>query len=121
MLHLALAALVAAPLGAGAQYDPAHRWRTLQTPHFQVHFHQGEEALAQRAAGAFERAHARLTPLLGYAPPVRTQVVLSDDSDDANGSATPLPRNLIRLYAVPPESVSGMSSTMRTRIVSAIR
>lgn len=103
---LVLAALAAAPGPAAAQYDPAFRWRTLQTPHFLVHFHQGEEALAQRVAAAAERAHARLVPLLGYAPPERTQVVLSDDADDANGSATPLPRNIIRLYGVPPESAS---------------
>ena len=100
----ALLLLAAAP--AAAQYDPSFRWRTVGTPHFRVHFHEGEEALAGRVAAAAERAHARLTPLLGYAPPEPTHLVLSDDVDDANGSATPLPRNTIRLYAVPPESAS---------------
>ena len=104
-LLAALAALLA-PAAAAAQYDPAFRWSTLDTDHFQVHFHQGEEALARRVAAAAERAHARLVPLLGHAPATRTQIVLSDDSDAANGSATPLPYNLIRLYAVPAESGS---------------
>ena len=104
---LLLALLLAAPLRAAAQpYDPAYRWRTLDTPHFQVHYHQGLEALAQRAAREAERAHARLAPLLGHSPAQRTQLVLSDDSDSANGSATPVPYNTIRVYAVPPESGS---------------
>ena len=109
MTRLRLALLLAAllsPRAAGAQYDPAFRWSTLDTAHFQVHFHQGEEALARRVAAAAEKAHARLVPLLGHAPATRTQIVLSDDSDAANGSATPLPYNLIRLYGVPAESGS---------------
>ena len=102
-----LALLEGAPLAGAAQpYDPDYRWQTIDTPHFQVHYHQGLEALAQRAAREAERAHARLAPLLGYSPRQRTQLVLSDDSDDANGSATPLPYNTIRIYSVPAESGS---------------
>ena len=105
-LRLAACAALLLARAAAAQYDPAFRWSTLDTDHFQVHFHQGEEALARRVAGAAEKAHARLVPLLGHAPATRTQIVLSDDSDAANGSATPLPYNLIRLYGVPAESGS---------------
>ena len=102
-----LALLAASPRQASAQpYDPDYRWQTIDTPHFQVHFHQGLEALAQRAAREAERAHARLAPLLGYSPRQRTQLVVSDDSDSANGSATPIPYDTIRIYAVPPESGS---------------
>ena len=102
-----LALLLLAPPAASAQpYDPDYRWHTLDTPHFQVHYHQGLEALAQRAAREAERAHARLAPLLGYSPRQKTQLVLSDDSDSANGSATPLPYNTIRIYTVPAESGS---------------
>jgi hypothetical protein len=104
---LALAALLLLPLAAPAQpYDPDYRWHTIDTAHFQVHYHQGLEALAQRAAREAERAHARLAPLLGSSPSQRTQLVLSDDSDAANGSATPVPYNTIRVYAVPGESGS---------------
>ena len=102
-----LALLAVSPLtGAAQPYDPGYRWQTIETPHFQVHYHQGLEALAQRAAREAERAHARLAPLLGYSPRQRTQLVVSDDSDSANGSATPVPYNTIRIYAVPPESGS---------------
>jgi hypothetical protein len=100
------ALLLAAALARAQPYDPAFRWRTVETPHFRVHHHQGEEALAQDVAREAERAHAVLTPRLGYAPPGRTEIVLSDDVDDANGSATPLPYNTIRVYAAPPSSFS---------------
>lgn len=56
-----------------------------------------------------ERAHALLVPALGHAPSARTEVVLSDDTDDANGSATPLPYDTIRLYAVPPSDLSELN------------
>ncbi len=84
-------------------YDPAYQWRTLETAHFQIHFHQGEDEAAQGAARAAERAFRTLTPLLGHEPST-TQIVISDDTDDANGSATPFLTNTIRLNGVPPDS-----------------
>jgi hypothetical protein len=105
-----LAALLAAvPAAAGAQpYDPRLEWRTLETPHFRIHFYPPEEALARRAAGAFEKAHELLVPFLRWDPGV-THVVLADDSDDANGNATPFPYNTIRLVATPPDSLSELN------------
>jgi len=103
---LATALLSARPASAQSSYDPRHEWRTLETPHFQLHFHEGEESLARRFAGAAEQAHARLVPILRHAPEERTQLVLSDDVDDANGSATVVPYDIVRLQAVPPESLS---------------
>ena len=106
-----LAALLAAcaPAAARAQpYDPSLRWFTLETPHFQLHYYAGEEALARRTAGALERAHELMKPLLPW-DPGRTQVVLADDSDDANGSATPFPYNTIRLVGTPPGSLSELN------------
>ncbi|WP_242393548.1 BamA/TamA family outer membrane protein [Anaeromyxobacter oryzisoli] len=75
-----------------------------------MHYHQGEEALAQEVVRAAERAHDLLVPALGHAPRDRTEVVLSDDTDQANGSATPLPYDTIRLYAVPPTELSELNA-----------
>jgi hypothetical protein len=105
-LGAALLAAALAPAPVRAQpYDPAFRWRTLETPRFRIHYHQGEEALAQQVAREAERANALLAPRLGYEPR-RTEIVLSDDVDDANGSATPVPYDVVRLYAVPPAAGS---------------
>ncbi|HVP66585.1 MAG TPA: BamA/TamA family outer membrane protein [Anaeromyxobacteraceae bacterium] len=106
---LAALLLVGAPAAARPQpYDPRLRWLTLETPHFQLHYYAGEEALARRTAGALERAHELMQPFLPW-DPGRTQVVLADNSDDENGSATPFPYNTIRLIGTPPDSLSELN------------
>ena len=37
-----------------ASFDPRLEWRTLETPHFNITFHQGEAALAEEVAGIAE-------------------------------------------------------------------
>ncbi len=106
-----LLALLAAflPALAGAQYDPSLRWRTLETPSFRIHHYEGEEALAQRTAGALERARTLLAPYFPSLPTGKTEVVLADNSDDANGLATVFPYDAIRLIATPPDSLSELN------------
>ncbi|MDI7266626.1 MAG: hypothetical protein QME96_01365 [Myxococcota bacterium] len=82
--------------------DPLIEWRTVETPHFRINFPHHLERFAGRAAMSLERAHGSLVPLLGHEPEDRTEVVITDDTDDANGSATALPYNVIRLFAIPP-------------------
>ena len=105
VLVLALAARAA----LAQPYDPGLSWRTIETDHFRVHFPDGLARLARRAAAAAERAHAVLVPAFAHDPAGRTEIVLSDDSDDANGSATPLPYNTIRLFCVPPPAFSELN------------
>ncbi len=104
-----LALLFWATRGAsGQQFDPAYRFRTLQTEHFLVHFHQGEDAFAIRLAEIAEDIWRGLR--LGREAPRRTHVVLVDQADLANGWATPLPRDTIAIYAVWPAA----SDTLKT-------
>lgn len=100
--------LFALPSVAAAQYDPSFRWSTLDTPHFHLHFHQGEEALAQHAARAAEAARARLLPRIGHAPEM-TELVLSDDSDFSNGFATAFILPSVHLYASPPDDLDELN------------
>ena len=95
--------------GALAQEDPRHSWLTLGTPHFEVHYHQGEYALAAKIARMGELAHAKLEPLLEHEPAERCQIVVSDDTDFANGNATPLLYNTIHAYAPPPDPRSSLN------------
>lgn len=109
-MHRLLLATLLLPITVAAQpYDPSFRWRTLDTDHFRIHFHQGEEAMAQRVAGYAERAHSRLSPALGWTPEGRTHIVLSDDSDSANGMASPWHYNVIRLFVTPPPGRSELN------------
>jgi Tol biopolymer transport system component len=95
-----------------AKTDPSFSWMTLTSPHFLIHYHQGEEALAQRVVVLAEGVHALLVPRMKSQPRTRTNIVLVDALDDANGSATPLPYNLITLYITQPfgESIFGVSN-----------
>ncbi|MBI3183824.1 MAG: PD40 domain-containing protein [Myxococcales bacterium] len=95
------------PLGASA-FDPSLPWFTVETPSFRVHYHQGpgQHELAQRVARTCEAAHRVLVPLLGWAPSRKTEVLLTDDVDSANGSATAFLRPMIALLAEPPGDLS---------------
>jgi hypothetical protein len=103
---LLLAAVVGMPSAhsavAASRYDPALRFRRLQTPHFLIYFHQREEVLAGRFAAIAEDVHRTLTARLQTAPPGRTHVILVDQSDSSNGWATPLPYDVIELTVAPP-------------------
>lgn len=98
-----------APSAAG-RYDPSLRFRTISTSRFDIHYHQGEEALAARVAGWAEQVAARVNGALGT-PRGRVQVVLVDQTDQSNGWATVFPFNLIELTAVPPSSLSTIGNT----------
>ena len=89
-----------------AKTDPSFSWMTLTSSHFLIHYHQGEEALAQRTVVIAEDVHARLVPRMKSQPHDRTNIVLVDALDDANGWATPLPYNLITLYITQPYGAS---------------
>ena len=94
--------LIAPSLFAANEYPPSFRWRTITTEHFLIHYHQGEEELARRAAMYAEGAHARVTPMIGWRPSERTHIILADHVDASNGSATPFPNNRIDIYVTAP-------------------
>jgi len=102
------ALLLVAALPAAA-LDPRFVWETLDTPHFQVHYHQGTYLYAQRVARAAELSYRRLVPLLDHVPDGRTHIVVQDDTDFANGSASPVLYNLIHAYAPPPDARSTLA------------
>jgi len=104
-LLLALCSLAAAapvPARIHAQVAPDARWYTFDTPHFQVHYQQGLEALARRAAVRAEAARVALDTALVQPPRGRVHLILADNLDYANGLANILPRNRVVVYAHAP-------------------
>jgi hypothetical protein len=91
----ALLLLLTAPLGAASPFDPALRFHVLPTEHFVIYFHQGTELLARRLAAIAEETWQAVQRPLGAQPPKRTHVVLVDQTELANGSATPVPYDTI--------------------------
>jgi hypothetical protein len=90
---------LAAPLAA--QVAPHGRWSTIRTAHFHVHFPEGLEEPARRAAAYAERAYSRLTGEL-VPPRGPIDMVVADNVDLANGFATPFPSNRITIYTYAP-------------------
>ena len=102
-----IAACAFATPQAHAANDPTLLWHTLETPHFRITYYSGEQEAAQHVADLAEVIHARLAPVLGTkTTSERTEIVLSDQTDGANGSATALPFNTVRLNLTAPDDLS---------------
>ncbi|MFI5229973.1 MAG: hypothetical protein ACHQWU_12950 [Gemmatimonadales bacterium] len=108
MVLCAVAAVFATPVGG--QVSPNLDWRTIRTAHFYIDFAPTLEPLARRMAADAERAYGELSEQL-HPPRGMIDVVLSDDVDFSNGSATPYPTNRIVVYANPPISESALRYT----------
>ncbi|MEP7132746.1 MAG: hypothetical protein ABI914_06255, partial [Acidobacteriota bacterium] len=110
MSSRALACLVLFFLtGVALAERPSASWRTIETPHFRVHFPAPFERWAARAAASLEAAFPRVSEYVGYEPHRPIDVVVSDPAADANGIAYPyLDRPRIELWATPPDPESGL-------------
>jgi hypothetical protein len=89
--------------------DPKLIWRTVNTVHFDVHYHEPLGQIAQRVAQVAESVNRALEKDFGAALGERTQIVISDSSAWANGSARVLPRNEIALFVAAPDDMSPFS------------
>lgn len=106
-----LGALVGALAGFGRvspvmAAPPLRPYSTFSVACCDVVYQQGTEEVARRYAAAAQEAHDALAILLGNTPSDRVQILVTDDTDFSNGSATPLPYNTIRAYARPPGAFS---------------
>jgi hypothetical protein len=112
LLGLTLAAVVvsAGIATASDRYDPRLHFRTLTTRSFEIHFHQGEDALAKRLATLAEQVATELEPAFGR-PAGRVHVILVDQHDLSNGWATPFPFDVIEILATPPRGASIIGNT----------
>jgi len=91
-----------------AQVDPWLEWQSIETPHFHVHFPQGLETPGRRAAYIAESVHEELSDAMDWQPRQKTHLVITDQFDQANGWATPIPYNTITLYLTPPDDLSSL-------------
>ncbi len=96
MLHrswaLALAASVClfpVTAWAASPNHPNRQWTVLETPHFSVHYYQGEEKTARKIAAAAENSLPRLEKDFGVEAKERIPIVVSRDNF-FNGSAEPV-------------------------------
>ena len=108
MLFLAALLLVSFERTAWAANDPALDWWTIETEHFRIHYEKNLEPVAERMARMSEAIHRRIAGPLGNRPDKRTEVLLTDVTDNSNGSATATPTNIIRLFVTAPGDLSSL-------------
>lgn len=78
-------------------------WQTIETPRFSFHYPVELEAWTRRTAARSNAIDSAVRALVGYAPERKTQVVVDDPYQTANGSAWPyLDQPTIMLWASPP-------------------
>ena len=94
---------IAAPAQAQFTVRSWMRWRSIETPHFSLHYPAELEEWTTHLASRIEAIHAAVVHDVGYTPPRRTQIVVDDPYELANGSAWPYVNGaVINVWATPP-------------------
>jgi Tol biopolymer transport system component len=96
--------LVMLPIFRAQALDPSVRWQALETEHFTVVFDSRHYDLAKMYAEFAEHAFQAVSPVFNEWPR-KTVVVLNDETDISNGSATGIPYPIILAYPVLPTSL----------------
>ena len=91
---------------ASLAVDPTHNWQSIETQHFYIHFASDSKELARKTAQVAENAHNKLSPIIGWTPKDKTHIVISDQTDQPNGFATPFPYNRSVLFVATPDTTN---------------
>ncbi len=108
---LLLALFVGPWQGVARAVDPTLDWRTLRTPHFHIHFPEGQELFATRMAKIAERVHDELVPRLSWQPARPVQLVLSDESGRPNGMAAVFPFARVLVFPMIPDDIGELADS----------
>lgn len=66
---------------------PELNWRTIETNHFLVHYHEGAEWTARTVAAVAESVYTPITTLYRHEPDGKVNFVIRDHDDYSNGAA----------------------------------
>ncbi|HCV43605.1 MAG TPA: biopolymer transporter Tol, partial [Bacteroidetes bacterium] len=78
------------PLALFAQedfYHPELTWRTIETEHFLVHYHDGAERTARTVSKIAEEVYEPVTSLYNHKPDQKVSWIIHDHDDYSNGAA----------------------------------
>lgn len=101
--HLPKALIWVFPLMALSQTGYNHpelNWHTIEGEHFIVHYHDGTEWTANEALKVAEDIYPAITGVYHYKPEEKTQLIIRDTDDYANGGAYYFD-NKIEIWAMP--------------------
>ncbi len=89
LLSLALVLTISSTLLAQIESDnhPELQWRSIETEHFFVHFHEGAERTAKVVAKIAEEVYGPITELYQYQPGGKYHFIIRAHDDFSNGAA----------------------------------
>jgi Tol biopolymer transport system component len=79
-------------------YHPELEWKTIESEHFFVHYHEGAERTARAVSKIAEEIFEPITSLYQHAPDQKVSFIIRDHDDISNGAAY-FYDNKIELYA----------------------
>lgn len=85
-----LSILFLIPFAGFTQDEPHHpelAWRTIETEHFYIHYHDGSERTARLTAKIAEEIYEPVTSLYNHKPDQKVSWIIKDYDDHANGAA----------------------------------
>ncbi len=83
--------------------EPHLKWYTIVTPHFKINFTEKNEAPARKVGAYAEEAYTTISDKFHYHPHGKTNIVVTDNYDDANGLTTVLPYKYINIRLTSPD------------------
>lgn len=102
IIFLLFFSLILSSSAQSAEIDPSFDFFTIETDHFSIHYHQGLDSVASKISVIAEESHNILSKTFLWEPREKTNVVLVDNTDFANGFASVIPYNLIYIFTTPP-------------------
>ncbi|MEA3392957.1 MAG: biopolymer transporter Tol, partial [Candidatus Marinimicrobia bacterium] len=103
LLPIILALILVSSLSAqNAPHHPELDWQTIETEHFVFNFHEGTEWSVNMAMIVAESVYPYVTGLYQWEPKEKTQIIIQDTDDYANGGAYYFD-NKIMIWASPLE------------------
>lgn len=107
-ITLLLLSLVTSQVRAAVSHDSSLDWYSLESEHFQIHYHNGIESQARDVLAMAERVHGELSVFIDWQPSDKTEIVLTDEYDHSNGYATPYPSNRMTMFLSAPDEINSL-------------
>ncbi|MGD8926645.1 MAG: hypothetical protein PVG20_07330, partial [Thioalkalispiraceae bacterium] len=99
---------LSAAANANLFHDSNLEWKTIETKHFFIHFHNGAEKIARDFIPIANKVHDDVTGYFNWEPRDKVDVVLTDEFDLSNGFATIFPRTNTNIFLAAPDDLNSL-------------
>ncbi|MCD6575314.1 PD40 domain-containing protein [Candidatus Aerophobetes bacterium] len=101
-------------LTSSAQFNhPELKWKVIETSHFLIHYHQGEQNFALQAASVAENIYQKLTSEIGYCPRKKIPLIIKNSDDETGGYTSVFTNKIVIQAQSDPLQSSGNLSWMQ--------